>query len=63
MPDQRAFEPLDDAPIAEWVGQGRRLLEAFEEQARSHQEIADSYRAQAHRLRQMLDLRGSPSDV
>jgi len=63
MPDQRPPESPDDAPITEWVFQGRRLLESFEEQARSHQEISDSYRAQAHRLRQMLGLRGSPSDV
>ena len=63
MPDQPTSPPSDDPSIAEWAGQGRRLLEVFEEQARSHQELADGYRAQAHRLRQMLDLRGSPPDA
>ena len=54
MPDQRTPELIDDSPITDWLRQGRCLLESFEEQARTHQEIADDYRAQAHRLRQGL---------
>jgi len=40
--------------LTEWFARGRALLEQFEGQVRSHEELADGYRAQAGRLRALL---------
>ena len=46
--------PSTSEDASHWLIRGREILTQFEEQARTHQELADSYRAQAARLHVLL---------
>ena len=54
MPDLPNDPGVDGDELDQWAQRGRALLEEYIALTRAHEELADSYRLLASRLRQML---------